>query len=76
MTSPHGLAAGTGRSGAALIVTVFGALFAVPLLTINRATYVPTTSATKVGVTALELESTAALPAGLVVRLQAKVSGS
>src|ERR1700730_14559131 len=57
------------RTGLVVIITVAGSLLSVPLLTINCATYVPGRSAVKVGVTTVGLLSTAALPAGTLIRL-------
>ncbi len=65
----------TGGELPVLITTVSAAELTVPSLTINCAMYWPDRSATKVGMTALGLESAALLPAGLVVRDQAYVSG-
>src|SRR4051794_4758323 len=60
----------------AVIVTVTGALLANPSDTINCATYVPATSAKKVGATAVSDESAAVLPVGRLVNDHAYVSGS
>jgi len=48
----------------AVISTESGALSVVPSLTTRVATYIPATSATKVGLTMVASESVAALPSG------------
>src|SRR5205814_2332943 len=65
----------TGGVFVVVMVTVDGALFRYPLLTISCATYVPGKSATKVGFAISELFRWAAEPAGRVSRLQRYVSG-
>src|SRR5205823_12642732 len=57
----------TGLELRVLIVTVAGALLAIPSFTISRATYVPKTSMTNVGCTAVGSERVAVLPGGRVV---------
>src|SRR5579884_1753482 len=55
----------------AVIITVAGALLTYPSLTINCATYVPGTSATKMGDTVVAPLNVALLPEGLLVSDQA-----
>jgi hypothetical protein len=57
-----------------VIRRVVGALLNDPSFTINCAIYVPTTSAVKIGFTAVALLSIAALPAGTESKLQWYVS--
>jgi hypothetical protein len=59
----------------AVIVTVDGALFKIPSLTINCTTYVPARSATKLGDTVLAPCRAAWLPCGRAVNDQEYVSG-
>ena len=49
----------------AVTVTVAGALFTSPSLTIKDRIYAPAISAVNVGLAEVDLDSTAALPAGL-----------
>jgi hypothetical protein len=50
--------------GVTVVVTESAGLFTVPSFTISCATYDPSTSAKKVGLIAVELESAAELPPG------------
>ena len=59
-----------------LTVTVAGAPATQGSRTVSCTTYVPSTSATKVGVAVVAPVSVALLPGGIEVRLQAKVIGS